>query len=71
MSKPRVNLNCVANGYASSGERIIEVHNGITTEAGHKGALISLRSMDDGTFSIHVYRRDAGVVVTMAKEQDA
>jgi hypothetical protein len=68
MKKPIANTRCTANHYASPGERIVEVHNGIRSDSGAKGALISLRRLDDGTFSIHVYRRDPGVIVTF--EQD-
>lgn len=59
--KPKVITRCVANNYAGPFERIIELSNdkGI-------GCLVSVRNMPDGTMSVQVYRRDAGVTVDVS-----
>lgn len=66
MSKPRAILHCVANTYVGPNERIIEISNGARSVEEYKGALISLRNLQDGTFRIEVYRADPGVLVVMA-----
>lgn len=60
MAKPKVNTACVANHYADSTERIIEV-----TGQGDKGCLIAIRNRPDGTVGVDVYRRDRGVEVSV------
>lgn len=54
MKRPRVITRCVADAYHASGERIIEVAFG--NEGA--GALISLRTLPDGSHRIEVYRVD-------------
>jgi len=61
MAKPKVSSRCVANNYAAPNERIIELSNGAGI-----GCLVSVRNMPDGTLSVQVYRRDAGVSVEVA-----
>lgn len=65
MAKPNVNTNPVANQYTARDERIIEIHNGDNSATGHKGLLVSLARAADGTFRVHLYRLDPGVVVTV------
>lgn len=66
MPKPTVSLRNTANTYAGPDERIIEIGNGVHTDPGHKGALISLRNLPDGTFRIEVYRADPGILLVAA-----
>ena len=66
MPKPAVSLRNTANTYTSPDERIIEISNGVRTDPGHKGALISLRNLPDGTFRVEVYRADPGILVVAA-----
>lgn len=68
--KPKANLRCVANNYADPNERIVEVTNGARDSAKHKGALIGLRNMLDGTFRIEVYRADPGIKVVMPRTNE-
>lgn len=63
MARPRVLTKCVANTYAGGTERIVEFSNGERGMEAHKGGLISLRNMADGTLRVEVYRCDAGVTV--------
>lgn len=64
--KPKVITRCVANNYAGPFERIFELSNGKGI-----GCLVSARNMPDGTLSVQVYRRDAGVTVDAGAVGDA
>lgn len=63
LRKPVVQTNPPANANTAAGERIIQVSNNSDTHP--LGALISLRTNDDGSFTIHVYRADPGVNVVV------
>lgn len=60
-NRPSINLTPVADRYAGTRERIVEVH-----FPDGRGCLISLRETDDGVATIDVYRQDAGLVVRAA-----
>lgn len=59
--KPSITTNCIANRYTSHNERTIEF------DSTNGGGLISFFVRDDGTLSVHVYRQDPTVVVTVGK----
>ena len=59
MAKPSVNTNPVANQYAGHTERIIEY------SSPNGGGLISLRTMDDGTLRVDLYRHDPTVTIVV------
>lgn len=61
--KPTVTLKCPANAHAGPKERIVEFTNGYTTSTEHKGGLIRLRNLADGTLVVTIYRVDDGVTV--------
>jgi len=58
--KPSVSTRCVANFYAGPEERIVE----FSAPSG-AGGLISLQVGSDGKLSVHVYRLDDDVTVTV------
>ena len=53
----KITLDCVANRYASTDERIVEF------DSPNGGGLISFFLRADGSLSVVVYRHDATVVV--------
>ena len=55
--KPRVNTNCMADGYAADNERIVEFSNGQGC-----GGLISFTCHSDSV-GVYIYRCDPGVRV--------
>lgn len=59
MRKPSVNTNPVANQVSGKNERIIEF------SSNNGGGLISLWEMADGTLSVHLYRHDDTVKITV------
>lgn len=61
MKKPKIITKCVANQYTAKNERIIEFSNGMY------GGLIRFINTEDGKMSVHVYRQDTEVRVTVAK----
>lgn len=65
MRKPQINLRCVANNYAASGERIAEFTD--PNDAGG-GGLISIRHTDEGTV-VEVYGLDPQVDVRVGKRR--
>ncbi len=69
LPKPSVIANPAENQQTAAGERIIRVTN--NNPADPKGALISLRTNNDGSFTIHVYGRDPGVSVDTTDGSDA
>lgn len=66
MKKPKVKVNCVANTYAGSSERIIEFSGNNTNQ----GGLISFSFTDDGKMRVDVYRQGADVVVNVGKPDE-
>lgn len=62
-SRPRVTVNCVADQYASDGERIIEFSDG---EVG-LGGLISLGMTPEGKLRVFIYRIDEDVEVIVSR----
>ena len=59
-NKPKVNTRCVADRYAGPSEKIIEV-----TGQDGIGCLISIWNRDDGAVSVHVHRRDRGLIASV------
>lgn len=68
MAKPSVNLKPVAGNYAAPNERIIEFSNGRKSMDALKGGLISIRTLDDGSVVVDVYRLDEGVTVNVEQK---
>lgn len=62
MTRPSVTTRCVADQYHGPNERIVEF-----SDAKGNGGLINLRTQEDGTLSVHLYRMN-GVVVTHRSE---
>lgn len=71
MRKPSVTLSCPANAHNSPGERIVEFSfPELRDSAGCPvGGLISLRTLNDGTPLVDVYRTDGAIRVLAPKEQ--
>lgn len=71
MRKPSVTLSCPANAHSSPGERIVEFSfPDLRDSAGCPvGGLISLRTLNDGTPLVDVYRTDGAIRVLAPKEQ--
>lgn len=67
MSRPTVNINCVAQQYAGPDERIIE----FMDRKLNKGGLIRLWRCDDGTLRLDIYRCDDGIIVQTQTENTA
>lgn len=65
MSKPIVNTNPVANGYADSTERIVEFNSGVSNGP---GGLISLRRTAAGKLQISLYRLDDNIEVLLSED---
>lgn len=62
-NKPRVTVKCVADHYAASNERILEI------SGPNGGCLISLRNTTDGKLVVEAYRCDATVIVKAARAE--
>ena len=71
MHKPSVTLSCPANAHSSPGERIVEFSfPDLRDSAGCPvGGLISLRTLNDGTPLVDVYRTDGAIRVLAPAEQ--
>ena len=71
MRKPSVTLSCPANAHSSPGERIVEFSFPDKRDSAGcpLGGLISLRTMNDGTPLVDVYRTDGAIRVLAPKEQ--
>lgn len=62
MKRPTVTTRCVADSFHAPNERMVE----FSGPAGN-GGLISLAAMPDGTLSVHIYRYDTNVRITVGQ----
>ncbi len=66
MARPTIRTNAPASHYAGSNETIAEFSNGSRT--GLVGGLLAMRTGDDGTLHLSIYRTDPGVRVSVGAE---